>query len=580
VAGAGLVLQFTGRSWWLPGTDLPLSAIVAGCILLTGAASLLDTRLGAVAALASLAAAAVFAPPGFHLWGDGALRLRNLEAGIGVLRAAPFEAGDYLLHRLAMILGLSATDSFRAVGLAGGALYLSGLPRISGPSGSGPVPALRMVLCVSPTMMVFFTGYAESYALLAGLTCLAAGALSRGRPWQALAFASAASVMHLAGLLLLPGVAVSALLRGRRATAIVALALLAAIPAALAIVLHRLPHSPALSGADLPGRLSLIVFALPALVMILPSLGGRPRPEVLLTCIISISAFFLLKLERGAAVDWDLGAVLLLPALLLLVTITVDRASVLAPAALAAAALAGPRIGSFLDTGASEVRYLEAVQESPDPAALEELGILQRDRGRFGEAARLFEEAWTLSGNGRHLSQMSEALRLAGDPSAALDAARRAAELRPDVETVWLQLSMAARDDRSVRDAWAAAEKHGSLFPGSPGLWSYALETALDSGDTAAAWRAAGLALSDPDTIPAELINAAGAALSRDSTDLAERWLARASRMDPGNALPVFDLAVIALDRGDTSAASGLLSRAVEIDPGFAPARELRARLP
>jgi tetratricopeptide (TPR) repeat protein len=312
----------------------------------------------------------------------------------------------------------------------------------------------------------------------------------------------------------------------------------------------------------------------------LPAVRRSPGIGSAVLMLSSLSAFLLFGLERGEAVDWDLGATLLMPAFLCLVALLSSKPGVLAPISIAAVMLASPRIGCFLDPAASEARYSAALEGSRDPAAFEELGILQRDRGCYGRAGELFEDAWILSGNGRHLSQMSEALRLSGDTGAALEAARRAAALRPDVETVWLQFALAARDAGNPGDALAAAAAYDSLFPeAGGGLWGFALEAALAAGDSGTAWKAAEMALSDGDTVPGELINAAGAALMADSTALAERRLLRASVLDPGNPVPPFDLALMALDRGDTAGAVGLLSRALEIDPGFAQAGALLGRI-
>jgi tetratricopeptide (TPR) repeat protein len=580
LALSSALLVILPNCWWLPRFDIQASALVVAGLLGIGALAVIDLRLGAAMAFLLMLAVAVASPPELHLWGDGSLRLRNLEAGIGVLKAAPFEPGDHLLHRLLMDLGLTARQSFQAGGLAGGALYLFGLLLILGGPRRGVTQACRMVLALSPTLVVFFAGYVESYSIVAGLLALSAGLIiSERHPSLVLLCAATATMVHSMGLILLPGAILYSAARGERNWAIAGSAALLACGCALFLVLRQPSTTAGL--VQLPGfvRLELAVFASPALLLAIPAVRGRPAFSQTITALLFLAAFLAIRLERGERVDWDLGATLLLPCLLALLPVLSGRPSVLLPLAVAGAVLAGPRIGSFLDPAVSEARYLTYLETSEDPAAFEEMAILMRDRGRYDDAADLFEQAWARSGNGRHLSQMSEALRLAGNPVAALEAARSAAALRPGVETIWLQMAVAARDAGSARDAFTAAAMYDSLFPGAGSLWSYALEAALAAGDSTLALRAAELSLSDGDTLPEELINAAGAALMADSDALAERLLLAASAMAPGNPLPPFDLALIALDRGDTSSAISFLERALEVAPDFEQAGNLLATL-
>lgn len=577
-----LALSFfdSGR-WWSPWIWTPSSLLVTALLGIAWSAARFDLRTGAGVLLAGMAAAAMLSPPSFHLWGDGALRLRNLEQGIAVMTAAPFEPGGYLVQTLLVSAGLAPETSFRVIGTAGGALYLLGALLVARRAIGRDCRASVLVLASSPTLMVFFTGYVESYALPAGLACLGMALLSEERHSRwILPVAFAASLSHAACSALLPGTAILEWRAGRKAAAAAAALQSIAIPALLLFTGPGSEALPAIGAPDPLGRLRLLLFAAPVAAAVIPLVRKRPPAPSLLSSSIFLLAFLLIPLERGEAIDWDLGAFLLLPAILLILdSARGSDCRLLVPLAASAALAAGPRIGSFLDPAASEARYLQAVEGSRDPSVFEEIGILERDRGRFDRAIGFFERAFELSGNGRHLAQVAESARLSERPDLALDASRRAAADRPDVETVWLQYALAAREAGSTADAFEAAERHEELFgPRSP-LWAYALETALACGDTADALRAMPRALESLPGDPSVLVNSAWACLLSGDNGGAVALLESAALAAPGDPLPHYDLAVLSAGSGDTLQALRHVEEALARDPGMQEALLLRNRL-
>ncbi len=204
------------------------------------------------------------------------------------------------------------------------------------------------------------------------------------------------------------------------------------------------------------------------------------------------------------------------------------------------------------------------------------MAIILRDRGNLQEAADLLEEAFRLSGNGRHLAMLSEVHRMAGRNEMALEAAGRAVELRPGLETAWLQLALAAREAGDPQEAFRAALGHRENFPeNTRGLWSLSLETAVNAGDPELAWGSAEpLLLLDTHETPV-LINLAGAAYLTGRMEAAALFLEEAAASSPNDPLVLFNQGLVALELGNTRAAREYLEKALEIQPGLTAAREL-----
>ena len=574
-----LALILLHSSLWLPGAVFPWTPLVVIGLAAVWLSAERSVVAGAGVALALLLLCALLARPEVHLWGDGALRLRNLEAGLPIAQSARFQPGDALMHRLADAAGFGLEGSFAVVGAVGGVLYLAGVVLVVRASGCGRRAAGALTaLAVAPAWMVFFTGYVESYALLAGLLALFTGMVMSGSsPLRVSLCALAASAVHLLGLLLVPCALLYSMRRKSARGVVTGLAAAAAVAVWL-LFTRSYGGGPSPGALLVPGplqRLGLVAFAAPAILLMLPLVRRVPGPVTLLCSAVWLAAFLLFPLERGAARDWDLGAVMLIPAYLTIAAATAGRRGPLIAVAAAAVILSGSRLSSFLDPGASQARYELSVRESSDPSALEELGIARRDAGRYAEAAGLFARAYSLSGNGRHLAQQAEALRLAGRPQEAVEPALRATELRPDVETVWLQLVLVARDLDDPELAMEAAEGHQEVFPDSPGLWYLALEACVPVGDPRDAWICAERALASGDTLFFGLVNAGTAAWMNGFTGLAmERYL-RAADMDPSSPLPWYNMGMVMLETGDGESALYYMGRALEADSGFTPAMDV-----
>ncbi len=579
VASAALVAAtMLVGGWWSPEPTVPLSLVVVAGLGLVWLCSYIHTGLGAGLAVALFALTAFFQPPEFHLWGDGALRLRNLGQALPVMDAAPLEPGDYALRLMLVRTGVPPEDTYRITGVLGGAVYMTAALLLVGPRRRDRSAAAILTLAASPTWAVFFTGYVESYGILAGLILLNLAVLHSGRS-SVLAAASAllASTLHFAGMALVPGTVIYALKAsgGReRAAALVLSAIAVALPAALLLQggSGRLPDFVQLP--RITSKLALLMFAAPAIPVLLAMPGRGIRASALITALLFLAAFVLFPLERGDAIDWDLGGVLLLPLFAALLMRADGR--LLPLAAGVAVIMAGPRTGGFLDPQVSEARFREAVEAGEDPSAYEELAIISRDRGDLAEAAGLLEEAFSLSGNGRHLAMLSEVERMSGRPGPALETSLRAVELRPDLETAWVQLAFAARDAGDAEEAFGAAEEHDARFPDhqGPGLWPVALETAVSGGHAELSWQAAQPLLNERED-PAILINLAGAAYLNGRMQTAAQLLLLASEASPENPLVLFNRGVVALELRDTLAAAAYLRQAVQIDPGMSSAREL-----
>ena len=574
VPAACIALLLPSGAWWLPAASLPVSLAVLASLAAVGALAALDLRLGLAAALLLLCAAAFLSPPEVHLWGDGALRLRNLEEGASVQAGGRFEPLDTLFHSALHRAGMEPGDTFRVAGVLGAVLYLAGLGMLLGGMRSRERGALA-VLALAPAWTVFFAGYVESYALLLGLMAVFAGLLHRrAGPASVAACALLASAVHLLGLLLLPAAFLVSLRRRSRSG--VAICAAAAVCAGAWLLLTGGSHgAPGLRQLLDPGplsRLQLMAFAVPSLALVLPAVSCRPSPPALLNGLVWLAAFLLFPLERGAAVDWDLGAVMLAPVLLGLLP-AAGRKRWLVPAALGAALLAGPRIGTFLDAELSLRRYSRVVEREGDARGLEELAIHMRGLGRLRRSEELLRGAFRQSGSGRHLAQLSEVLRMQGRPEEALEAAAEAAELRPDLETVWLQLVLAARDCGRGRTAFEAARHHARTFHDAEKLWPLALEALVPAGDPEMAWAAAESSLAGGRRNAPLMINAGTAAWMAGRPDLARSRWREAAALDPSAPLPLHNLGMLALERGDTASARGYLQDALDVDPAFEASR-------
>ncbi|MGM0628640.1 MAG: tetratricopeptide repeat protein, partial [Candidatus Fermentibacterota bacterium] len=151
---------------------------------------------------------------------------------------------------------------------------------------------------------------------------------------------------------------------------------------------------------------------------------------------------------------------------------------------------------------------------------------------------------------------------------------------RPDLETVWLQLVLAARDCGRGPTAFEAARRHATAFPGAEALWPLALEALVPAGDPEMAWAAAESSLAGGRRNAPLMINAGTAAWMAGRTDLARSRWREAAALDPSDPLALHNLGMLALEQGDTASARGYLQQALAADPAFAPSRRALQGLP
>jgi tetratricopeptide (TPR) repeat protein len=547
-------------------------------------------------------------PIRFHLWGDGALRLRNLEAGIAVDRSGALEPGDTLLHQLIVDLsGVSPEASFRITGLLAGAVYMLSVLLLirSGPENGKAAQGWRVLAWSSPAWMVFFTGYVESYSLYLAFASLTIVLIISNRYSSLLAAASLmiCCFFHLIGLLLLPAV----LLRwwkgrpgkeggaGRAASSVLVPFLLTFLLATAGIWLlltgaleGLLPgagtatHSGEPSNSivasplySLEQALSTLLHTAPLVLLLLPfgirreSLRSMLRSPLFPSLLLSVLLLLLWRPARGYWRDWDLMSVLLLPLFALLVASGSFRRPLSRLAVAAALLVGGARVGAFHSERTSLARYISALEAEPSAAAFEELAIYRRDRGEMGEASAFFIKAWEFSGNGRYLAQASEVERALGHHAEALDLARRAVLSRPELHVARQQLLYAAAEAGLAEEAFHAAEAACSLGGPDPMIWGKALETAVISGATGIAMEAGTEALRcGGDSVPEILTNMGVLHYQIGSYDEACSYFESAFSLDPGDPLPIFNQGCLMMELGDSSGADSLFSLCLEVGVG------------
>ncbi|MBD3369946.1 hypothetical protein GF402_06255 [Candidatus Fermentibacteria bacterium] len=555
-----VLLVLLGSSWYSPGFSSPSQVLVAVGLALVLILAFSDLRLSAGLALVLLVGCSLLFAPDVHLWGDGALRLRNLASKQGVAASGAFEPGDTYLHSMLVGLGMRPEGSFVLVGAAAAAIYMLSCYLFSTSMPSRGAPWV-MVLLLAPTWIVFFTGYVESYAPLAALSMLTLALIRRGStPWAVSTAASLAALFHVLGVALFPGVVFYVLRRRRPAALLPPVMALGALLAWLLLACETLSVPPSFGPRGTMQTLKAMFFSAPGVLAMLTCVGRRARLSLFPPAVMGLLVILFLPMERGPSRDWDLIAVMLLPTYTLLVASLSRRTSILAPTALAALVAAGPAVGSFLEPELSLARFEKTLRADPNAGVYEEAAIYRRDAGRPDLAAELFGKAFRLDRNGRHLAQAAEALRLAGRFDEALDTARKAVELRPSLDVVWTQLAMAARDAGNPGEAVRAARAIEDLSGKGLWGWSVALETALSVRNAQLALQSAEEALrSGGDRDYGVMVNAALAAGMAGANDLAENRLRRAIGIDPSRPLARFDLALLYTRRGDSTAADSLL---------------------
>ena len=535
----------TAPGWACP-SPLPVIAgplVALGLVLLlplTG--RLAGGRMMLPLALLAMVAVALAFPQRFHLWGDGALRIRNLLAGIRVTASGALEPGDTLIHLLMVRLGLPPEGSFAITGLLAGSVY-AGCLLLPGmrPGGRGEEPWLWMVW-LSPAWIVFFTGYVESYSLYAAFATLLLCMILTGASMRVVVPVSAlCCFLHMMGLLLLPSVLAHWWLRRRTASPDAresAMALLLVPIACLALLWLRLSgaltglwaesvpagggitggapafgnrfvSSVGYSARQLSSVLLFTAPALPLMIFFAERKDIRRRAIAALPTVVACLLLLILwKPAHGFMRDWDLMAVLLLP-VFVPIAASMRFRTVPARAIAAAALLLGSvRMATFHSPEVSLERFELSLSAEPSAAAFEELGILYRDSGDPGRASGLFRRAFEHSGNGRFLAQASEVERAMGNPEEALDLALLAVAERPDLPVAHLQLLYSAAEAGRPALAVDAAMAACSLGGDDPLVWGKALEAAVIAGRTDLALFSAERCLAcGADTLPEVVTN-------------------------------------------------------------------------
>ncbi|MBN1433499.1 tetratricopeptide repeat protein [Candidatus Fermentibacterales bacterium] len=510
-----------------------------------------------------LAAVALLFPQAFHLWGDGALRLRNLRTQTGVAASGLFEPGDTLLHMTLVGAGMRPEASFLVTGLLAGLVYAASLLLISArePDGGRVSTSWRAIAWAAPVWTVMFSGYVESYGPFLSLACLTLAILiTGGRSALAAAAMAMCCFFHLMGLLLLPSVVLYWWKRRNAERAATPL-ILALTVSGCAVWL--LLASPAATGHP-GGALSLVhsplqglrqlaftlVFAAPVVPLLLPSIrlkglatgAGAALPSALLGLVLVV----LWSPARGMVRDWDILALLLMPLFVWLIASQDFGRRLTRMAALAGLILGSTRMGIFHSGELALEHYRRSLATELSASAAEELAIYLRDLGDLQTASALFREAFEIEGNGRHLAQASEVERIMGNQREALELARRAVAEREDLAVAHQQLLYAACDAGLPAEALSAATAACSLAGDDPMIWGKALECAVIGNRPDLGALAAERVLScGGDTIPAIVTNLGVLAYQRGDREEAIRYFERACQLDPSDPLPRRNLEIL-----------------------------------
>jgi tetratricopeptide (TPR) repeat protein len=166
---------------------------------------------------------------------------------------------------------------------------------------------------------------------------------------------------------------------------------------------------------------------------------------------------------------------------------------------------------------------------------------------------------------------LAAALRLSGDPEAALDTVTPLAQALPNLPLVQLELALSLEQLGRTAEAARAFDRASALEPRLSEAWRGLSETLDLLGDTAGAERALArqLRASTRDPILVE----AATALADNHLGEAERLLRERLKADPADVAAIRMLAETGARLGRYADAESLLTRCVELAPNFAAAR-------
>ena len=419
-----------------------------------------------------------------------------------------------------MRLGLAPQLALQAAGSAMAfAFTLAGLAfaRAAGARGAALPAAAGLLL--GGGWLVHFAGYDKFGPLLVGWTLAAAGAVRLARhgtgAWLLAAGAATCLLAHRAGYIALPAAAAAFALAWRTASpggrpplaiaaagvGVVALVMLARTWSLILSVDVGAHLAPAGVPAHQSQGLLRVTDALNVLFLLFPLWpagllaawtaplsrgGGSGARRFPLTPVAALAlaaqAVFLIgtRAGQGDARDWDIFTATALvfglvavyafvqwwgqgarpPALAPVLTITVATSI----------ALWGVNVSKPLELRRAETHLAArpAWRDAQKARAHDFLGLYAFTEGRFGDAARHFEQAIQVAPNPRYIYQQALALLRAGRLAEAREAARTAARKAPDKGDPWWILAKAASltgDSAGAAAAADSARARGSTLP-------------------------------------------------------------------------------------------------------------------
>jgi tetratricopeptide (TPR) repeat protein len=539
-----------------------------------------DATFVAVAIGVAIAAGLLLRARGHYL-GDGWQSLALLGGPRPYVKEDAAATG-LLLRWLARAIGgneRGALLAYETLSVAAGALFLLAVDTLGRPLAATREERRRLLLFLAAGgWSLLFFGYVENYALFttaAGAYALAGARAARdGRgTWVAAALALAATSLHVAGLLLLPSLAVLLLARTPLARAAAHVPLGARIAAPLAVLAGGLiagrrwlggavsrdflfvPLFPSRFTADgytlfsskhLLDVLNLAFLLLPGIAPLAVALARAPLRSLLrdgalrfalfLAASLSLAAF-VLDPKLGMPRDWDFFAFTGIPwalcAFLALSDETSPRRVDARRAIQLATVLGFVALHARASTNASEERAYAQFRDdlALDPAKGRAARIHAvnhwRRLGRDDLAARE-AQLWDEDYPERVFVRRAAEARSRGDVAEATRLNRDAIARAPTYSDPWNNLGSIDLAQGRVADAQEEMEIARALNPNEPSIWMNLGTASFAAGDLAGA----------------------------------QHWWLRAWEREPDGALVNKSLARLAQRRGDDASYERYLSRA------------------
>jgi tetratricopeptide (TPR) repeat protein len=219
----------------------------------------------------------------------------------------------------------------------------------------------------------------------------------------------------------------------------------------------------------------------------------------------------------------------------------------------------------------AEAIYRALLRRNPDdPTALHLLGVLLLDREQPAESAALIARSLALRPDvAPALTSLARAHRATGNAEAAIDAARRAAEIDPELPDPLVQLGYALLMQQESFAAIDVSRRATELAPRSIDAWvalAKALASVKDRASATEAWQTA-IAL-QPDNADL-LIDCAGSLVELEQIEEALATFRRAACLAPSDQRVHYGIAHCLLHTGDTAAAVDTCRQALETAPDW-----------